>query len=168
MLSLLAATWADVFSAAGATAAVAATVGGAIIAVRYGRKATAQVEATAHLASGTTIIAVRPSVRAVGVFRLVFRDEDGCIVTVTEVWTTPDGLADGRKWQSEAVFGPSFVEAGETIWTTVIFDVGTRDRRVVGWRVALAVTVARRFWRDREWSWDDRIFVPAPSVEALP
>ena len=72
---------------------------------------------------------------------------------------TPDGLADGRQWQAEAVFGPSFVEAGETIWTTVLFDVGPPNNDIVGWRVALDITVARRFRRDKEWSWDDRIFV---------
>jgi hypothetical protein len=164
---LLASTWSDAFSAAGATAAVAATVGGAVVAVRYGRKATAQVEGDAHETAGTTIVVVRPSVRAVGVFRLVFAPGDGCSVSVTEVWVTPDGLADGRQWRSDAIFGPSFVEAGETVWTTVIFDVGPPHPQVAGWRVVLDVAVARKFRRDKVWSWDDRIFVPAPASKPI-
>jgi hypothetical protein len=93
---------------------------------------------------------------------------DGCTVAVTEVWTTPDGLANGRRWESTAVFGPSFVEAGETVWTTVVFDVGPPHPQVAGWRVVLDVAVARRFRRERVWSWDDRIFVPVPTARPVP
>lgn len=146
---------------------MAATVGGAVIAERYGRKATAQIEGTAYEAAGATMVVVRPSVRAVGVFRLVFAGEDGSTVSVTEVWATPDGLASGRRWESSAVFGPSFAEAGETIWTTVIFDVGPAHHRVVGWRVVLDVALSRRFRRDRVWTWDDRIFVLAPGAKPV-
>jgi hypothetical protein len=167
VVPVLASTWSDAFSAAGATAAVAATVGGAVIAARYGRKATAQVEGTAYEAAGTAMVVVRPSVRAVGVFRLVLTDDDGCSVTVTEVWATPDGLSDGRQWRSEAVFGPNFAEGGETVSTTVVFDVGPPHPQIVGWRGVLDVAVARKFRRDRVWTWDDRIFVPAPATKSV-
>ena len=164
---LVASIWTDVFSAAGSVAAVLAAVGGALVAVRYGRKATAQVEAAAYEAAGTLVLAARPSVRAVGVFRLTFREEQGCTITVTEVWTTQSGLAEGRQWQTEAVFGPNFVEAGETIWTTVLFELGPPAERLIGWRVVLNIAVTRRFQREREWTWDDRIFVPTPTIRPV-
>jgi hypothetical protein len=161
---LLASTWADAFSAAGALAAVAAAVGGAIVAIRYGRKATVEVTAEAVARGATVLLAVRPSVQASGVFRLRFPDGDGSRVRVTEVWTTEAGLADGRYWETSAVFGSSHVEAGEKIWTTVLFQVDPLDGRLMGWRVMLDVAVARRFSRGREWVWDDRIFLSAPVV----
>jgi hypothetical protein len=162
---VIAAVWSDAFSAAGATAAVIATVGGAVVAIRYGRKATAQIEASVYEAGNTILLAARPSVRAVGVFRLAFADD--CRTTVTEVWTTREGLVQGRKWGSRAVFGPSFVEAGETIWTTVVFDLGPPSEYLVGWRAVFDVTVSRRFGRNGEWVWNDRIFVPSPSAKPV-
>jgi hypothetical protein len=164
---ILASTWSEAFSAAGATAAVAATLVGAIVAVRYGRKATAQIEASVYEAAGTILMAARPSVRAVGVFRLAFTGDDSSIISVTEVWTTQDGLVDGSTWRSPAVFGSSFVEAGESIWTTVVFDLGPPSEYLVGWRVVLDVALTRRFRRGTDWVWDDRVFVPSPAATSV-
>jgi len=98
--SLLATTWSGVdwFIAAGSTATVWAAFGGAAVAVWYGRKAEARLDANAHSAGDTVVLAVQPSVRAVGVFRFKFHEEDGSQITVTEMHTTVGGLRQGRMW----------------------------------------------------------------------
>jgi len=157
----LSVSWVDYFTAAGGSSAVLATAGGALASVRYGRKATVQIEATAHVAASGVILAVRPSVRALGVFSLRLKEDDGSTATVTEVWAAPDGLTDGRTWQSPIFFGANTVGAGETIWTTALFDVGPPLPGLIGWR-ALGTIRAARFFRSKEWVWDDRVFVPRP------
>jgi hypothetical protein len=118
-------------------------------------------------AAGTLLMAARPSVRAVGVFRLAFADDESCSISVTEVWSTTDGLVDGATWRSPAIFGTSVVEAGESIWTTVLFDLGPPADYLVGWRVVLDVALTRRFRPGRDWVWDDRVFVPAPAAKPV-
>ena len=131
-----------------------------MIAVLYGRKATAGVSATAHLTEEGVLISARPSICAVGIFRLKFADDDGATVRVIEVFRTDGGLTDGRQWDAKAIFGPSFVEGGETLTTTVIFDLGPPPRGLVGWRVSFGVTSARLLRQG--WSWADQVFVIRP------
>lgn len=150
--------WTNIFTAAGSTAAVVVAVGGAYASIRYGRRATVQVAAEAARRDGLTAVVVRVSVRAAGVFRLRFHKDRPCTVRVTEIWGLLDGLADGRYWETGGLFEQRFVEPGETLWTTELMPVAEPEDGLLGWRVAVYVTVARRV--GKEWNWDDRVFVP--------
>lgn len=158
---ILASNWADGFTSAGAAAVVLGTIGGALIALFYGRKATVTVEGFVRRSTDDRLVlAARATVRAVGVLRLRFDPDEVPAVTVTEQWMTATGIEDGRKWIAAAVFGGHFVEAGETIATTVIFDLPPPPEVLVGWRVSLRVTVGRRLRGGQVWAWDDRVFIP--------
>jgi hypothetical protein len=162
--------WTDYFVAAGATAAVAAAAGGAFAALRYGRRATVVVAASVSREGGATLVAARVSVRATGVFRLRIREDRPCTITVTEVWSLPDGLIDGRNWEAGGLFEAKFVEPGETLWTTELVKVAEPEEGMVGWRVEVNVAVARWMLRApwtrgvAERDWDDRVFVSRPAV----
>lgn len=108
---------------------------------------------------GATIVAVRVSVRAAGVFRLRFREDRPSGVDVTEVWTLGDDLDYGLRWEASGAFESRFVEPGETLSTTVIFPVEEPQPGLAGWLIGAYVTAAR-FGVKGEWVWDDRIFVP--------
>jgi len=125
---------------------------------RAGAGAPVTQTATQH----TVVIATRPSIRAVGVSRLSLDRQASSVVQVTEVWSSDDGLADGRSWISRAAFGSAYVEAGEALWTTVLFEVDPLAERLVGWRVVLQVVAGRGFHKRSTWTWDDRVFLPAP------
>ncbi len=162
-MDVLGALWVDVPEVAGAVATALGLLGAVTIAVFYGRKATAQVSARAYLANNVVLLSTRPSVCAVGLFRLKFADDDGATIRVTEIVQTDDGLRDGRHWDAQAIFGDSFVEGGETLTTTVVFPLGLRPPEVAGWRVSFGVTVER--WPSgRGWSWADQVFVPPTST----
>jgi hypothetical protein len=162
------ALWVDVFSAVGSTSAFIAAVGGGIAGLFYGDKANVTVGATAHVtAGGGVLLVVRPSARASGVLRMNIRSDIGSRVTVTEVAATAGGLADGRQWLQDAVFGPSWIEPGETIQTTSLFDLGALPDNVTGWRVTFDLATTRRVQRSSAWYWADRIFVPALHGQAI-
>lgn len=158
--SVLALTgWVDWSEAVSAILTGAAVIVGATLAVMYGRRATVTVAAETHRTHGRVILTARPAVCAVGLFRIKFDGPEGAQVKVTEVIAADEQLGDGRYWDAEAVFGPSFVEGGETLTTTVTFDLGPLPENVVGWRVSIGIDVAR-WWTD--WSWADQVFVPVP------
>ncbi|MCL4445483.1 MAG: hypothetical protein M1134_01205 [Actinobacteria bacterium] len=156
------ALWVNVPEVAGAIATALGFLGAVTIAVFYGRKATAQVAAEAYLADSSVLVSVRPSICAVGLFRLRFADDDSVRIRVTEMVQDGDSLRNGRRWEAKAVFGDSFVEGGETLTTTVVFPLGVLPPEVLGWRVSFGVTVER--WpAGRRWSWADQVFVPRPT-----
>ncbi|MGH9077927.1 MAG: hypothetical protein ACRDY0_10830 [Acidimicrobiales bacterium] len=149
------------------SASLAAVVGGLAAAASYGRKANATVAATPQrLPDGHMILSVRPSVAVSGVLAIRIKNPDMAVVAVTEVVVTPAGLADGHQWTERAVFANNLVVSGETLTSTVVFDLGEPGTTVVGWRIGLAVN-ARRFWGG-QWSWDDRVYVPLPLAGADP
>ena len=76
-MTTLAVQWTEIADAAGGIAAVVGVVGGAVIAVMYGRNASAQVSAEVHVKDGEFILAARPSISAAGVFRLKFATYPG-------------------------------------------------------------------------------------------
>lgn len=76
-------------------------------------------------------------------------------------------LAGRCVWETAAIFGDSFVDAGEGLATSVLFDLGPREPDVIGWRVAVTVAVSR-FLRRTVWAWDDRLFVAVPAGPGLP
>jgi len=155
-------TWVDYAEAAGALAAVLGLVGGVVLAISYGRKATATVAAELHDADGQHLLAVRPSICAVGVFRLRFVGPQGAQVRVNEILRTGGSLVDGLRFDAEAVFGETFVDGGETLMTTVLFELGEPIPELVGWRVSFGVTVERRLVQSSGWTWADQTFVPRP------
>jgi len=161
-------SWLDPFVAAGATATVVATAAAGGIALFRGRKGTVVLTADAYLLAGRHVVAVRPSLHAVGVFRLNILQNDSAI-TVTEILGVPGiaGLQEGRVWQTAAIFGDSFVDAGEGLSTSVVFDLGPPAPDVVGWRVSATVAVSR-FLRRTVWTWDDRLFLAIPGGGAVP
>lgn len=121
-MDIYGALWVDASEAAGAVATALGLLGAVATAVFYGRKATANVAANAYLIDGgAVLLSTRPSVCAVGLFRLKFADEDGATIRATEMVQTESGLRDGRHWDAAAVFGDSFVEGGEILATTVVF-----------------------------------------------
>ncbi|MDA8067396.1 MAG: hypothetical protein M0T77_02110 [Actinomycetota bacterium] len=139
-------------------AAVAVAVGGGYASVRYGRRATVQVAAESVERGGVTAIVVRVSVKAAGVVRLKFHENRPSTVRVTEVWALQEGLADGLYRETDGLFAARFVEPGETLWTTEVMPVAAPEDGLVGWRVGVYVTVARR--AGGEWIGDDRVSVP--------
>lgn len=158
----LAVQWTEIAGAAGGMAAVVGVVGGAVLAVMYGRKASARVSAEVHVKDGEYILAARPSISAAGVFRLKFAVADGITVRTTEIIRTDIGLEDGQFWDGEGVFEKEFVEGGETLTTTVLFILGPSFPGLVGWRVSFGVNVERRLFGGPGWSWADQAFVTVP------
>src|ERR1700728_2570524 len=79
--------WLSVMTGFGATTAGVGVLAGALLAWRYGRRASLSIKAKAHpVPGGSFLIAARPSVRAVGVFGVRFRATNGSTVRVAEVW----------------------------------------------------------------------------------
>ncbi len=108
--------WPEVFDAVAASATVLAAFGGAIAAARYGRRANVKIRAEAYVLGDRTIVAVRPSVQAVGLFSLHIDGKDSAVVTVTEVVKGSEGLEDGASWTSNGIFeNDDLVVSGETI-----------------------------------------------------
>jgi len=160
--------WLNVVLGIAAVVTIAAAVIGGIVAGRYGRKATVNLSAEAVPTATGAIVSVRPSVQAVGIFRLRFHGNRGAVVTTTEVWADVAGdLHDGRFWDQDAIFGPSFVEGGETLTTTVVCLLKNLPTAVVGWSVSIAIAVPRRrLIPGDSWTWADRVFVPRPAPVA--
>jgi hypothetical protein len=158
--------WVDASEVSGAIAASLAFLGGIVISAFYGRKANVVVTGEAHLIGDDVFVSTRPSISAVGFYRLKFASDDGAYVRVTEVYQIDGKLHNGRYWEAEAIFGASFVEGGETLTTTVIFPLGTLPPEVVGWRCSFGVKVVR-FPRSskRWWAWADQNFIPRPDIK---
>jgi hypothetical protein len=151
--------WVNIIEAAGALAATIGVVGGAAVAVMYGRKASVSIAADAHTADAHVIIAARPSISSVGFFRMKFDRGGAVAVRVTESYFAGTRMTDGRHWDQEDIFGASFVEGGETLATTVLFDLGELPSDVFGWRVSFGVTTSR-VRGSPGWSWADQVSVP--------
>jgi hypothetical protein len=167
MSPVVAALWVEVFSAAGSVAAIVAAIGGVFAIGLYGRRASIEVVATALSAEKEIFLSIRPSVRAVGVLRLVLDQGEGAWLRVTEVFRSVEGPVDGLRWDAGAVFGQSFVDGGETLRTTTLVGVGALSAGVIGWRVSFGVSVARRWPGQGRWLWADQVFVPVPGPPAI-
>jgi hypothetical protein len=155
-------SWIDISEASGAISATLAFVGGLAISFRYGRKANAEIAGSAYENAGKVTVATRLSISAVGLYRITFSKENGVHIRLTEVVQGPTDTHDGRSWLQGSPFGTSFVEAGETLTSTVIFPLGESQADVIGWRVSFGFTVERRpAMRRLLWSWADTAFIPS-------
>ncbi len=133
-------------------ATIATTVGftaGAIFTARYGRRASVSITANVEPVPGGYLITARPSVKAVGVFRVKFtRGDEGSQLQVDQVYID-------AQWQSVRVpserrsnlFGDSFVEGGEELLTTTVIPVPTPPGSVIGWFLWVQVCAPNRFLR---------------------
>jgi hypothetical protein len=109
------------------------------------------------------VIAARPSVKAVGVFQVRFREKRGAVVRVTEMFVDTAGTPRAaRTYEEEDVFGEAFVEGGEELISTILFPVPSPTAAVIGWRVDFEIRAANRFLPGEAWSWTDQVFVPRP------
>jgi hypothetical protein len=133
-------------------AAIATTLGflaGGIFTARYGRRASVSISAEVSDVPGGYLIVARPSVKAVGVFRVKFtKGEGGSQLQVTQVFVDaewqPARVPEERRFD---LFGDSFVEGGEELTTTTVIPVPKPPGSVVGWFLWLQVCAPNRFLR---------------------
>jgi hypothetical protein len=134
----------------------AGVVGGAYVAIRYGRRANASITAEAHrTASGDVVVVARPQVTALGWRRLQLKSAE---ITVTEVLQGDTGEMVDGKASCEPVFCDQHAEPGETLTSTTAIPWGSPSTKLIGWRASIHVDVRR--WSGGTWSWSDQIFVP--------
>ena len=159
--------WFTVVTGISAVGALAAVATGALFAVRYGRRASVEVTAKAHPRTGGVLVAVRPTVKAVGVFPVKFHKTRGAIIRVTELYVGGDGrILDARHWDQSNIFGPEFVEPGETLATSSVFPLPPPTLSTIGWRVSVEVAAPTRFLSSSG-AWADQIFVPLPKNDEV-
>ncbi len=154
--------WLSIVTGVGAIAATAGVVTGAVIALLYGRKASVSVTASPHVTESGIVVAARPIVKAVGLFRVKFRATEGVTVRLTEVYIVDGELKEGRSWTADRAFGQQYVDAGEELPTTVVFQPMNPPRSVIGWNVYLKVAAPTRLARIRGAWWMDQVFIPRP------
>ena len=151
-------TWLNVVLGVAAILTAIGFLGGLFLAARYGRKVNVSISGVAHKTPTGIVVAARPIVHVVGVFRIRFHAAD---VTATEVFINDMGeLEDGRTWTNDRIFGLAFVEGGETLGTTSAFILPNPVPRVIGWRLSAEVAARNRLSRGTNWSWSDQVFVP--------
>ena len=156
--------WLTIVTGLGAVATAAGVAAGACLAMRYGRRASVSVSAKAYPTLTGIVIATRPVVKAVGIFRVKFHGPKGAVVKVTEIYINDSReLQDGLSRDRDAVFGTQFVEAGEELTTTSVFPPTSPSPRVIGWRVSIAIAAPSRLLASGGWR-ADQIFVPRPEA----
>jgi hypothetical protein len=165
-----AALWVDASDAAGSIATAVGVIGGVVIAILYSRKATATVSAEAVVTNSGTLVSVRPSIYALGPFKLKFADSDGAVVRVTPVLATEsdgtrsDEVSSKKReaFPADETGRPQFVSPGETLTSSLLFRVGLDTPGLIGWSVSL--NIASKGFLRHGLHWADRVFVPmAPS-----
>jgi hypothetical protein len=152
-------------TSAGAVAAVLGLAGGVLVAILYSRRATAIVSAELVITEHGSIIAVRPSVNAIGPFKLKFADSDGAVVHVTSVQATDSGTySDDENAKNRDAFPTDekgkaqFVSPGEILTTSLLFRVDPSSPRLLGWLVSFHVASKGIVRHGLHWA--DRVFVP--------
>jgi hypothetical protein len=137
---------------------------GAVLAVLYGRKASVSVTASPHVTPPGVVVAARPIVKAVGIFRVKFHATGGVTVRLTEVYIKDGELKEGRSWTETGAFGQQYVDSGEELPTTVVFPPMNPPGSVIGWLVYLKIAAPTRLAKFRSAWWADQVFVPRPDV----
>jgi len=155
----------DFLTAGGATAGIVGVALGAGFTFLYGRRASVSIAAKPHETPNGLVIATRPTVKAVGVFRVKFRNRDGIVVRLVEVYV--DGNGDLQEDEETArehtgAFEQQYVDPGEELTTTVTFSPTNPPESVIGWTVYLGISAPTRLARFRTGWWADQIFVARP------
>ncbi len=155
----------NVLTELAAVCAILAFLGGLVVGFLYSRKAIATVSAEVHATDEGTVVAVRPSVKALGPFTFRFKDEDGAVAQVTPMLATEKGAdPDDENAIKRNAFpydeedNPQSVAPGETLTSSLIFRVEPFTPRLLGWLVSLNVA-SKGFIRHGLY-WADRVFVP--------
>jgi hypothetical protein len=167
----MAALWVDASNAAGSIAAVVGVIGGGVIAILYSRRATATVSAKVVVTTSGSLVSVRPSIYALGPFKLTFADSDGAIVRLTPILATQSGTtSDEANSKSRDAFPADemghrqFVSPGETLTSNLLFRVQPDTPGLLGWSITLNVA-SKGFLRHGLY-WADRIFVPVAVAQS--
>jgi hypothetical protein len=169
--------WLNAMLGLAAVATILAFVGGAYLAARYGRRASISIDAdVTELPDRSVLIAARPVVNAVGLFRLKFHGPRGAVIRVRNVYAvepsvSPKGLWEGEFRLAPAIFGDDdknqqFVESGEALKTTVLFRVSVSDG-VIGWVVAVSIKAPTRWMPWSSVAWGDKIFLARPKPKEV-
>jgi hypothetical protein len=129
---------------------------------RYRHKANVTVWAEAYRTPHGVVLEVRPSVGAVGPFRLkIKKDEEGALITVIPMVAAGSALVEAdRLPKTRRAFRNEVVSQGETVSTSAIFHMTCDLVNLVGWFVILDIT-GRGIFRDGL-NWQSRVFVPVP------
>jgi hypothetical protein len=156
--------WLTIVTGIGAVATATGVAVGGIFAAHYGRRASASVSAAVVDTPRGPIVTVRPVVKAVGIFRVKFQMGRGSVLRIeeTSLDATTGRLVPGDHKDFEGVFDGMFVEAGEELKTTVVFDRPPLSESTVGWNVYLKVgapTQWNRLRRSASGWWLDQTFV---------
>jgi hypothetical protein len=154
--------WLTIVTGLASLATAAGVVTGAVLAVLYGRKASVSITASPHVTPAGVVVAVRPLVKAVGIFRVKFHASEGAVVRLTEVYTQKGELKEGRSWTLTGAFDQQYVDSGEELPTTVVFPPMNPPASVIGWLVYLKIAAPTRLTKFRSAWWMDQVFVPHP------
>jgi hypothetical protein len=178
--------WFNIVTGAGAAAGALGVVAGAFFAARYGRRASVSLTASVLPTPVGFVIVARPSVKAVGIFRVRFvKGNSGSKVMVVEMYQDDQGEPQCAKTYPRLnIFGEAFVDGGEELVTTTLIPVPTPAASVIGWAVWFEVHAPNRFLRLRwltravarkpvRWAWNQPptqwlwLRVPQPWRKAL-
>jgi hypothetical protein len=158
-------TWLDIVLGLGAIATGAGVAGGGFLAWRYGRRASVSVSATVQATSDGYVLAIRPVVRAIGIFPVRFQKLTGAVITIWNMYVDDSGLLVplGEPYEMPDVYEKQFADAAEELATTVLWHPRKpTDRRVVGWSVVIVIEAQPRWLREKGSWWTDRTYVPRP------
>lgn len=159
--------WLNLALGGGAIFGVIAIVVGATFTARYGRRASVSVSAQLFQSHNVFAIIVRPSVKAVGVFKIRFTYARVTVVPL-KFDSNAEQLPSEPPAITENVFGDSYVEGGEELLTTIFQPVREPDTSTIGWFARIEVQASPRFLRGRLSTlgtsnnsyWYDTVFVP--------
>jgi hypothetical protein len=140
----------NIVTGVGAAAGALGVAAGAFFAARYGRRASVSLTASVLSTQKGFVIVARPSVRAVGVFRVRFVQGTGSKVIVFEMYQDDKGEPQpALSYPRLNVFGEAFVDGGEELVTTTLIPVPVPPASVIGWAVWFQVHAPNRFLRFR-------------------
>lgn len=161
-------TWLDIVTGTAAILGGSAVVVGGVLACLFGRRASVSVSAEVHETPSGFVIAARPTVKAVGIFRVSFGETKGTTVRLTESYIDQDShLQEGQYWELDSAFGQQYVDPGEELPTSVVFQPVNPAESVIGWFVFLRISAPTRLGRLRTAWWADQVFVARPSQGSL-
>jgi len=150
-LSVSADHWLNVSLGVGAILGGAAVVVGGFFTARYGRRASVSVSAHVQRTAHSCAVVVRPSVKAVGVFKVRLKHST---VKVAEVRREDDGqirAVDPPPWGQDDVFRSAYADGGEELQISVFVPVLMPRENVVAWAARFEITVEPRFLRRLGW-----------------
>jgi hypothetical protein len=131
-------------------ATILAALAGSIFALRYGRKANAIVTGGAQrMPDGDIILSARLSVQSAGFRQLKIRDPRFTMLSISEVSRQGVSLDSKEVIRESNVLHQDLVAPGETVTTSLEYNVGAPNKNVVGWALHFAVVARRQQWLAR-------------------